>query len=178
MKGSLFYLMVGWSTVVAQTTILRLPVFGGIVPDLLIPFIVFLSLHRPDRQGISVTLLLGLIMDLISGGIFGVYLSIYFWIFLSARGLSRTFDVGKTFFQAPLIGLYVLGENAVLFVSLPSAWQEAELLASRAVPVMLQTVVGVVTGPGILRFLKRLQTRFELRSSTARKESEDLRTCS
>ena len=78
MKASLLYLMIGLATIVAQTTVLGLPVFHGAVSDLLIPLIVFLSLERPNRQGVSLALALGLVMDLVSGGIFGLYLSIYF----------------------------------------------------------------------------------------------------
>ena len=174
MKASLLYLMIGLATIVAQTTVLGLPVFHGAVSDLLIPLIVFLSLERPNRQGVSLALALGLVMDLVSGGIFGLYLSIYFWIFLSARRLSRYFDVGKTIFQAFLIGLYVLGEQIVFFASVPQPLRGSELLASQLMPILAQTLFGAFTGPGILLILRRLQTRFQTRASTTRRESAEL----
>jgi rod shape-determining protein MreD len=165
--------MLGLSTIVAQTTILRLPLFQGAISDLLIPFIVFLSLHRPNRQGISVALVLGLVMDLVSGGIFGLYLSVYFWVFLSARSLGKYFDVGETMFQSILIGLYVLGQNLVFCASVPLPWHATQLLSSRATAVVLQVVFGAVTGPAILMLLRRFQVRLE-KSSVTRGEAGEL----
>jgi rod shape-determining protein MreD len=158
--------MLGLSTVVAQTTIFRLPLFQGAIPDLLIPFIVFLSLHRPSRQGISVALILGLVMDLVSGGMFGLYLSVYFWVFLSARSLAKYFDVGETLFQSILIGLYVLGQNLVFCASVPMPGYGAQLLASRATTIASQMILGAITGPAILMLLRRFQAGLERRSVT------------
>jgi rod shape-determining protein MreD len=175
MKATCLYVMLGLSMVVAQTTLFRLPLFQGMVSDLLIPLIVFQSLSRPNRSGITVTVTLGLVMDLISGGIFGLYLSIYFWVFLSARGLSRYFDAGETLFQAILIGLYVLGQHLVFFAAVPPSWGGAQLLASRMMnPILLQTVFGAVTGPGVLMLLRRLQTRVEVFSPVSRNNSGEL----
>jgi rod shape-determining protein MreD len=165
--------MLGLSIIVAQTTILRFPLFQGAISDLLIPFVVFLSLHRPNRQGISVALILGLVMDLVSGGIFGLYLSVYFWVFLSARSLGKYFDVGETLFQSILIGLYVLGQNLVFFASVPVPWHGTQLLAGRATTIVSQMIFGAVTGPAILMLLRTIQARLE-RGSVARGEAGQL----
>jgi len=165
--------MLGLSIIVAKTTILRLPLFQGTIPDLLIPFIVFLSLHRPNRQGITVALILGLVMDLVSGGIFGLYLSVYFWVFLSARSLAKYFDVGQTLFQSILIGLYVLGQNLVFCASVPLPWHGTQLLASRATTIASRIIFGALTGPAILMLLRRLQARLE-RGSVNRREAREL----
>jgi rod shape-determining protein MreD len=173
MKVSCFYLMLGLSAIVAQTTILKLPLFQGAISDLLIPFIVFLSLHRPNRQGISVAVILGFVMDLVSGGIFGLYLSVYFWVFLSARSLAKFFDVGETMFQSILIGLYVLGQNLVFCASVPMPGHGTQLLVSRATTIASQIIFGALTGPAILMFLRRLDARLE-RRAVARREAGEL----
>jgi rod shape-determining protein MreD len=154
--------MIGLFAVVAQTTILRLPLFHGVFYDLLIPLVVFLRLNLPGKNGILVVLILGLIMDLLSGGVFGLYLSIYFWIFLWIKSVSRYFDVFDTIFQSILIGACVLGQHLVFCISVAAP---SKLLAAQKGSVILQLIFAALTGPGILMLLGRLQTRFETRSS-------------
>ncbi|MCK4728012.1 MAG: rod shape-determining protein MreD [Desulfobacterales bacterium] len=166
--------MLGLSTIVAQTTILRLPLFHGVFYDLLIPLVVFLSLNFPKRKGVLVVIILGLIMDLLSGGIFGIYLSVYFWIFLLVKSLSRYFDVGDTIFQSVLIGVCVLGQHLMFCISVADPWNGAQLLAAQTGPVLLQTIFAALTGPGILMLLGRLQTRFQTRSSGTQRETGSL----
>lgn len=172
MKVSCIYLVVGLSAVVAQTTILRLPLFHGIFYDLLIPLVVFLSLNLPNREGIFVVVILGLIMDLISGGIFGLYLSIYFWIFLWVKSLTKFFDVGDTLFQSVLIGVCVLAQHLVFCISLSVPWTEAQSLAVQMTPVLSQTIIAALTGPVILLLLGRLLTRLQRLSGVPRETGD------
>lgn len=172
MKVFCLYSMVGLATVVGQTTILRLPLFRSLLYDLLIPLVVFLGLRLRDGRGVSLVAILGLVMDLVSGGIFGLYLSTYFWIFLSVKGISRYFDVDDKIFQSILIAVCVLGQHLVFCASLAPPWKGAQLLAAQTTPVLLQTTLAALTGPGILMVLGRLQARFRAPSSGARKETE------
>ena len=173
MKVFCLYLIVGLSTIVARTTILGLPFFHGIFYDLLIPLVVSLRLNLPTRKGVLLVGIFGLVMDLLSGGIFGLYLSIYFWIFLSVKGLSKYFDVGDTVFQSLLIGVCVLGQHLLFGISVGAPWKGAQLLAAHMAPVLLQTVFAALTGPGILMLLGRLQARVETRLSGAKGETGD-----
>jgi rod shape-determining protein MreD len=162
--------MIGLSAVVAQTTILRLPLFRGVFYDLLIPLVVFLSLNLPNKTGVLVVVIVGLIMDLLSGGIFGLYLSIYFWIFFGVRSVSKFFDVSDTISQSVLIGVCVFGQHLIFCISVAAPWAGTQLLTAQAVTVLLQTIFGALTGPGILMLLGRLQTRFHTRAPGTRRE--------
>ena len=155
-KISCIYLVVGLSAVVAQTTILRLPLFHGVFYDLLIPLVVFLSLNLPTRDGIFVVVILGLIMDLISGGTFGLYLSIYFWMYLWVKSLTKFFDVDDTFFQSVLIGVCVLAQHLIFCISITVPWAEVQSLTAQLTPVLSQTIIAALTGPVILLLLGRL----------------------
>lgn len=172
MKVFCLYFMVGLATVVGQTTILRLPLFRSLLYDLLIPLVVFLGLRLRDGRGVALVAILGLVMDLVSGGIFGLYLSTYFWIFLSVKGISRYFDVDDKIFQSILIAGCVLGQHLVFCASLAPPWKGAQLLAAQTTPVLLQTTLAALTGPGILMVLGRLQSRFRASSSGTQKETE------
>jgi hypothetical protein len=173
MKVFCLYAMVGLATVVGQTTILRLPLLRNVFYDLLIPLVVFLGLRLWDGRGVLLLVMVGLVMDLLSGGIFGLYLSTYFWIFLSVKGVSRYFDVDDTTFQSILIALCVLGQHLVFWASLAHPWQGDPLLAAQTIPILLQITFAAVTGPRILTFFRRLQTRFETPLSRVRNQAED-----
>jgi cell shape-determining protein MreD len=173
MKVFFLYCMVGLTTVVGQTTILRIPLFSNLFYDLIIPLVVFLGLRLRDGRGVSLVIILGLVMDLLSGGIFGLYLTTYFWIFLSVKSVSRYFDVDDPLFQGILIALCVLGQHLVFCALLAPPWKGAQLLAAQMPSVLLQTILAVFTGGGVLTFLARLQTRFGTSSSAAQKEAAD-----
>lgn len=173
MKVLCLYLVLGLLTIVAETTILKLSIFQGIFYDLLIPLVVFLSVNLPNRKGFLVVVILGMMMDLLSGGIFGLYLTIYLWIFLSVKNLSKYFDVDKALFQSVLIGVCVFGEHLLFCVSVAAPWKGARLLAAQTAPVVLQTAFAVLTGPGILILLGRVHARLLTRLSGTQRETRD-----
>jgi hypothetical protein len=173
MKVFCLYAMIGLATIVGQTTILRIPLVRNVFYDLLIPLIIFLGLRLREGRGVSLLVILGFVMDLLSGGIFGLYLSTYFWIFLSVKGVARYFDVDDITFQSILVALCVLGQHLLFWASLAPPWKGAPLLAAQTAPVLLQITLAAVTGPRLLTLLGRLQTRFETRSSRVRNEAED-----
>lgn len=158
MKTLTIYLLVGISAIVAQTTILMLPLFHNVFFDLIIPLVVFLVLGFPIRRGVSVAVGLGLLMDLLSGGVFGLYTTTYFWICLSIQGLSKYFDVHDKRFQALLIGGCVLGQHLIFFWF---GFKGVEPPASRALPAAMQTIFAAIAGPGIVALLERLRVWFE-----------------
>ncbi|MBW2171943.1 MAG: rod shape-determining protein MreD, partial [Deltaproteobacteria bacterium] len=122
------YLILGLSAIVAQTTILTLPLFHSLFFDLLIPLVVFLGLRLRDGKGLLLVAIFGMIMDLLSGGIFGLYLSVYLWIFLLVKNVSKYFNVDDKVFQSILIGACVLGQQMVFCVSLAPPWKDAQIL--------------------------------------------------
>ena len=72
----------------AQTVIL--PDIPGLVIyyDLVLLFVFYLSLFRPIRESLPIVLILGFIMDNLSGAPFGVYFTTYFWIYFGIRWVT------------------------------------------------------------------------------------------
>jgi rod shape-determining protein MreD len=167
MKSVLLYLGIGLAVIVAQTTVLRPSVCHGLLYDLLIPCVVFLSLNQTAKRGLPVILGLGLVMDAVSGGIFGVYVSVYFWIFLLSRGLYRYFQIGNTISQALLIGLCVLGQQLILWSAAEPVGQGIPYLVSQARPVLLQPLLAALTGPAVLLILRKMNDRVSVPSPGA-----------
>jgi len=81
--------------VILQTTVMPyLPLLEKFY-DLLIPFIVYLGLSRPVRESLPFVLFLGFIMDNLSGGPFGLYLTTYFWLYVGVKGITMFIQVGN-----------------------------------------------------------------------------------
>jgi len=61
--------------VILQTTVMPSLSLPGRFYDLMIPFVVYLGLSRPVREGLLFVCLIGFIMDNLSGSPFGLYLA-------------------------------------------------------------------------------------------------------
>ena len=146
--------------VILQTTIMPyLPLLDKFY-DLLIPFIVYLSLSRPIRESLPFILFLGFIMDNLSGGPFGLYLTTYFWLYVGVKGITMFIQVGK---RLLIIALIVAG--GVLFENLISLGAFA-LLGSRqqfagdALEIVtIQVLWAIFTGSLFLLFFRNAQSR-------------------
>lgn len=159
MKVFVFYLFVGIAIIVGQTTVLTMPCFRGVFYDLTIPVVVFIRFNLPVRQGVLLVLSLGFIMDLFSGGPFGLYLTIYFWIFLGVQGISNFFDVKGNLFRALLIGFCVLLQNVLFSIFAIFPGRLASGLFPMAGHVVLQVFLGAVTGPAVVKGLEYVQRK-------------------
>lgn len=169
-----YHLIVCLFLIIFQTTLL---VGGGpaYLYDLLAPFVVYLGITRRPREALPVLMLGGLAMDGISGGVFGVHLSAYAWMYVGVRWAIQFLHVGN------LILLPLLVSAGVAFESLVMAFA-AIVLASAAWPVESMVAVvsgqvlwGALTGPFLvlllmrgMRGVARMRRSFALSKDTVR----------
>ena len=146
--------------IILQTTIMPyLPLLDKFY-DLLIPFIVYLSLSRPVRESLPFILFLGFIMDNLSGGPFGLYLTTYFWLYVGVKGITMFIQVGN---RLAIITLIVAG--GVLFENLISLGAFAFLgpgqqFAGDALEIVaIQVLWAIFTGSLFLLFFRNAQSR-------------------
>ena len=92
-----FYIGTCLFLILIQTTIVPyLTAFNGIY-DLLIPFVIFICICLPVRESLPFVLILGLIMDNLSGSPFGLYLTFYFWLLGGVRLVLKFLRVSNKF---------------------------------------------------------------------------------
>ncbi|MBC2715658.1 MAG: rod shape-determining protein MreD [Desulfobacteraceae bacterium] len=109
----LVYFIFSILLVCIQTTLL--PAFPRLFAqyDLLIPFVVYLTLFRSSLGILPVILISGCLMDLLSGGTIGVYIATYILILICFRNTTVYFHFkNSTLFQIVVI-LSVLIENII-----------------------------------------------------------------
>jgi cell shape-determining protein MreD len=76
---------IGLALVIGQTSFLpRLP-FIGVFFDLLLPLVIYLAAFRPMHESLPLVLFFGFLMDSLSGGPLGFFVSAYFWLTVGVR---------------------------------------------------------------------------------------------
>ncbi len=144
-----YHLIVSLLLILLQTTLLA--VLGSVhLYDLLVPFVVHLGVHRNPREVLPVLIFAGLAMDGVSGGVFGVHLSAYLWLYVGVRWAIQFLHVGNVILLPLLVTLGVTFKSVVVAFS-------AVVLASAPWPVesvfsvvSVQILWGAATGPFLM----------------------------
>jgi cell shape-determining protein MreD len=144
--------------VILQTTVMPyLPLFDRFY-DLLIPFIVYLGLSRPVRESLPFVLFLGFIMDNLSGGSFGIYLTTYFWLYACVKGITLFIQVRKRLIIITIIiASGVLFENLLLLGSFTILGSGQQFAGNAFEIVAAQTLWAIFTGSLFLVFFRNVQ---------------------
>jgi cell shape-determining protein MreD len=131
--------------------------------DLMIPFVVYLGLFRPIRESLPFVLLLGFIMDNLSGSPVGLYLTTYFWLFAGVKGITKLLQVRDHLFIVMLmVAAGVLVENLIFFGTLNILGPEQQLAGQTAGTVGVQIIWALLTGPVFLMIFKNMQNKLDL----------------
>ena len=133
--------------VILQTTVMPYLSVLDRFYDLLIPFIVYLGLFRPVREGLLFVCFLGFIMDNLSGGPFGLYLTSYFWLFIGAKGITQLLQVGKhVFIITFIVAAGVLAQNLIFLGSFAIFSPELQIAGDAFKIVAVQSLWALLTG--------------------------------
>jgi cell shape-determining protein MreD len=131
--------------------------------DLMIPFVVYLGLFRPVRESLPFVLLLGFVMDNLSGSPVGLYLTTYFWLFVGVKGIARLLQVKDRLLIIMLIvAVGVLVENLIFLGTLTILGPEQQLAGNAARTVVVQVLWALWTGPVFLMIFKNMQKKLDL----------------
>ena len=157
-----FNISSGLLLVILQTAVFPYLPFLNRFYDILIPFIVFLSLSRPVRESLPFVFFLGFLMDNLSGSPFGLYLTAYIWLFVGVKGITRLLQVGsRVFIIALIVAAGVLVENLIFLGTLTVFGPDQKLADNAAKTVTIQVLWAIWTGPIFLMVLKNMQNRMD-----------------
>ncbi len=107
------YIVVSLGLIILQATLIPLLPFSDKIYDLLVPYVLYLGLFRPAWKTLPIIILLGLVMDNLSGGPFGLFTSIYVWLFLGAIWMRSFMHASNMFLLPFVVAVGVLLENTV-----------------------------------------------------------------
>ena len=153
---AIFYILICIGCIVIQTALFPLVDWLQGFYDLLIPFVVYLALFRPLKEGLPAVLCLGPAMDTLSGGTFGIYSTTYLWLYGTIAWL-----IGFLHFKnKPLMSFVVVGgvflENMVCLATVKLSNPDAELSWGIFRTVSIQLLWALLSGPLLLRLVQSL----------------------
>ena len=157
-----FYIGTCLFLIIIQTTLFAyFNVFDGMY-DLLIPFVIFISICLPLRESLPFVLILGLIMDNLSGSPFGLYLTFYFWLFVGVRWILKFLRVSNKFFLALVVVVAVLIQNLLIIATFGFIGPGWQLPATALKNITVQFFWALTTGPLFLFCLLAISKRFNI----------------
>jgi len=156
-----FYICVCLCLVIFQTTITpHISLFNNVY-DLLIPFIIYLGLFRPAREGILFTLVLGFLMDNLSGGPFGLYLTTYFWLFIVVKSVIKYLHARNNILLLFIVAAGVLMENIIFIAGVSMSGPDSQFFAITVRTVIFQILWAGCTGFFFITFLNHIHKKLE-----------------
>jgi cell shape-determining protein MreD len=149
----LLYIFLCLVLILIQTTLIpALSLFNRFY-DILIVVVIFLGLYRNLREGLPVILFAGFIMDNLYNGPFGLYLTVYLWLYACIRRCSVYFNVRSILFTFLIVPAGVLFQNIIFVISF-SLFNAGSLQYPDVYFVIAKQIIwAMITGPAFLILL-------------------------
>jgi cell shape-determining protein MreD len=148
------YILICLGFIVLQTTLFPLVSWLDGFYDLLIPFVVYLGLFRPLKEGLPVVFFLGLTMDTLSGGAFGIYSTTYFWLYGGIAWLIGFLHFKNNLLLPFVVVVGVFLENLVFLGTVKLGNPDGSLPLGIFRTVSVQLIWAMFTGPLLLLLIR------------------------
>lgn len=129
--------------------------------DLLAPFVIYLGLFRSTRESIPIIIVFGFIMDNLSGGPLGLYLTTYLWLFAVVKWVITILQVRDNVLLPFVVAAGVLLENIIFMGTITMFESGSRFSQADLGTVAVQVVWALVTGPIFLILFNRLHQRWD-----------------
>jgi cell shape-determining protein MreD len=158
----LYYFIVSVFFILFQT-VLAPHLFGlEYFYDLFIPFVLYLTLFRPFIEGIPVIFVLGLLLDSLSAGPFGLYGTCYIWLYFSVRGGVGYLHFGNIILLPLVVVLSVALQNILFLGAVFLFGQDWLLQDVHWNDIVGQLIWAGLTGPFLMAGLGALQSGWHM----------------
>lgn len=159
----LYYLCICFFLIIFQTTVLQNFSIFNTIYDLLIPFVLYLGLFRRFGEALPAVLVMGFVMDSITGGPFGLYLTIYFWLFIIVRWVVQFLHAGSTMILPLILLLGISLENLFSFIAVTITEPDLKFLKIALQDYLGQVFWAVCTGPFLIMSINFIHEKLEKR---------------
>lgn len=126
--------------------------------------VVYLVLYRQLQEIIIFVLLTGILMDYLSGGPFGLYLTIYIWLSLAIKGILKFLHKGNPIIIPMIISCAILAENLIIICVMALIEKNLSFHPERFRQIVIQLGYGFFIGPFLILLIKDLQSKWNFRS--------------
>lgn len=141
------------------------PVFGILngLFDPLIIFVTYAALYRPFKESLVSVIFMGLLMDSISCSPFGLYTTIYTWMFVGLKWILKYLHAGNFILIPVILFMAILSQHLLTIVLLAVLENSFQLHLEIFRLISVQLFWGVCIGPFLILFIKNLRVRWENR---------------
>ncbi len=123
--------------------------------DLMVPLIAYLCTTRSMRESLPIIIIVGLIMDQLSGSPFMLHVTAYFWLYLSLRWITKVLQVGNSLRLPFIVSFGVLIENFIFMSNIALVEPGMRFPAVAARIAAVQFIWAYFTGPLLLVFFEQ-----------------------
>ena len=143
------YIIVFFSLMLFQTTIL--PAFFDffVIYDLLIILVVYIGFYSTLLKGFPVVILMGIVMDCLSGGAFGVFTSTYLWLYIVVTVVIQYLHVASRFLLIIAVFFGVIWENLIIIMTIAMGDSGLQFSSALIKNISIQLLLVVLTGPPV-----------------------------
>ncbi|TWI68215.1 hypothetical protein LZ24_02590 [Desulfobotulus alkaliphilus] len=120
-------------------------------------YVVYLGLDADFVPGLVLILIAGFVLDGLSGGVLGVYLFSFLWIFCMIRWLGGFLRATSPFFPFLAVLAGILLENLFTILSLASRTHGEGLFSDAFRFVALQVITAIIICPLLLTLFRKMQ---------------------
>lgn len=151
----IFFAFTSLVLILIQTTVIHnFRILEGFY-DLFLLIVIYLGLYRNLRESLPVILFLGIIMDNLCTGPFGLYMTVYLWMYATIRWSSVYFHVRNKLFMVFAVALGVLFENLVFIGSFLFFNPDSQYPGHIPENILVQILWAFISGPFFLMFINR-----------------------
>lgn len=136
------------------------PILGGGY-DLMVVFVLYFGIFRPARECIPIIFFLGFVMDNLSAGPFGLYGTVYMWLFICIKWVTTFLHVVNSVLLPFIVALGVLAENLIFFGIFTVLETETGTSADIIRTVAYQFLWALSTGTFLLVFLDYIHKKWD-----------------
>lgn len=149
----------------------RIP-FSDNVFDLGICYVISLCLCHRHRVVVVFALMLGFLMDSLSGGAPGLYMSAYLWLAVSIKGAMNFFKISSLLIVSLVVLIGILFQHAVFLGSIYLVEIDTQISISAVKTAVVQALFGCFAGPFVVhvmsRYIQKWRPEFSNQSTPAR----------
>jgi hypothetical protein len=167
-------LLIGVACMVLKTAVLfhissAVPLF-----DLLLPLIAYISIFGPVVQSISLIIILGGLMDAISGSPFGLYIVSYLWVFVGVRGSMYFLDAGSLFLFPLILAFGIMLQNVLFALCVHGFSFESHQFFFLLRSILVEVTLGLIIAPFFLLFFNLIYHRYGQWAAHFKGDSQDI----
>jgi rod shape-determining protein MreD len=112
------YIVSSLCLVTLQTALIPRLGFVGHFFDLLLPWVIYLAAFRPVHEALPFVVFMGALMDNLSGGPFGLYLTSYVWLYIAVRLAATVVRAENAMVLVLIIIAAVVFQNTFFFMAI------------------------------------------------------------